>query len=66
MREIGFFQSLFLLFKRILYVFLTSFTKNRVIFTMLKNLAVLCGIVRSVLESRTKRQDDVKNVKKLK
>ena len=49
MREIGFFQSLFLLFKRILDVFLTSFTKNRVIFTMLKKLAVLCGILKKRL-----------------
>ena len=49
MREIGFFQSLFLFFKRILDVFLTSFTKNRVIFTMLKNLAVLCGILKKRL-----------------
>ena len=49
MREIGFFQSLFLLFKRILDVFLTSFTKNRVIFTMLKKLAILCGILKKRL-----------------
>ncbi len=49
MQEIGFFQSLFLLFKRILDVFLTSFTKNRVIFTMLKKLAVLCGILKKRL-----------------